>query len=267
MDCKSVRPLADEYLSDQLMVETMRTVVEHLARCPACRAEFDAQRRLRSVLRAAFEGAPELQPRQEFLDSLGGRLRTAVAPGRTGGARPWLAVAAAILAVVGLGATVVTWIARGHMATLAQMAAGDHQSCALKFALEERPTTLADAASKHDVAFAALDALQFPRALPAGALSVVERHACVYHGQLFAHIVLVYKDTAVSVLVADDSAAVGQWWLPDSAPALTSDAGFGVASFLGGRHAVFVVSALPLSDVQRVAQAIRRPIAEALSGG
>lgn len=267
MDCKVVRPLADAYLSEQLLVETTHAVVAHLERCPICRADFEAQRRLRSATRLAFEAAPELQVRREFVDALPGRLR-ARSEGYTTTPiwRSWLGLAAGVVLAVGLGGGGVAWLASGRLAVLARLAAGDHQNCAIKFRLDDRPVTLAEGAARFDPAFGRLETTAAPAALSAGGVRVLERHACVYDGQPFAHIVLRYKDTSVSVLVADQAVSGTAWWHRATASSVAASGGFNLTSFQSEGHRVFFVSSLPSGDVAEVAQAMRAPIAEALAG-
>ena len=268
MNCKDVRPLADAYLSEQLLVETTHAVVGHLEQCRACRAEFEAQRRLRAATRSAFEAAPGLQVRPEFLDALTMRLRaSAETRSATPPWRSWLGVAASVILTAGLGVGGVVWAASGRLSALGRLAAGDHQNCAIRFRLDERPVTLAEGAAKYDAAFGRLGTVgPAVPALSAGAIRVVERHACMYHGQPFAHIVLKYQDTAVSILVADQGGSGSAWWHAAAAWEAPPSGGFNLASFRSRGHMVFVVSSLPATDVEQVAQAMTGPIAEALGG-
>ena len=265
MECPDVRRLADAYLSEQLLVETNQAIVHHLERCPACRAEFEGQRRLRAFTRSAFEQAPGLQPRPEYLREMRARVKASGDTTVAAAWRPWLAAAASVLVAVGLSVATLGWLSRADLLALAHLAAGDHQNCALKFALPERPITLDEAARKFDPAFGALQTVVLPA--PTGARAdVLERHACIYDGQLFAHLVITYQGHAVSVLVADATASAGGWRYGASATALPATRGFNLASFRGAGHSVFVVSTLPLADVQEVAQAIATPILAALGG-
>lgn len=270
MDCKEVRSLADSYLSEQLLVETTHGVVQHIERCPACRAELEARRRLRDTLRSAFEHAPDLQPADAFLDALAARVRAeAVSIRPRPKWRAWLAVAAGVMVMVGLGAATTAWLAQAGLAELAHLAAGDHQNCALKFMLPERPITLTEAAQRFDAAFGPLERVTFP-ATTAGnhAIEFVERHACVYNGQPFAHIVVRYRGVPVSLLIADVAGSGAGWWQGTTAAArvLAPAGGFTLASFRSARRSVFVVSTLPPEAVMELAAAVTPPITEALTG-
>lgn len=267
MECRDVRRLADSFLSEQLLVETTHDIVQHLERCPACRADFEAQRRLRAVTRSAFERAPELRMRPEFLETLRARLHAEAAASQpTKAWRGWLAIAATVALIAGIGG-VQQWSAIQRLSALAHFAVGDHQNCALKFRLSEHPITLEEAGRRYGGAFRALESVE-PSTTPllAGPLRVLERHACVFEGRRFAHIVLEYKETAVSVLVADDDTVGPDWWRGAAARELPPAEGFQVTSFRSPQHVVFVVSSLAEADVQEVARAIAGPISQALSG-
>ncbi len=266
MECRDVRPLADSYLSEQLLVETTRAIVDHLERCPGCRAEFEGIRRLKLAAKGAFERTPSLQIRPEFRSALAASLRDSTA--RPSGLtwRRWLPIAASVVVAVGVGFGIATWLGNGTLAALAHLAAGDHQNCALTFKLAEPPVTLAEGAKRFDPAFARLEAVDLSTTVGEGRLRVAARHACVFEGQPFAHIVVIYKDTPVSLLVADDGSSGSNWWRRAGTRILAADGEFQVARFRSAGHAVFVVSTLPAADVDAVAHATSGPIARALAG-
>jgi anti-sigma factor RsiW len=256
--CREARELADAFLSDQLLVETTNEIVRHLETCPACRAEFDARRRLRTRLRSAVDAAPALAPTPEFVAALKAKLHPAETPAdvtRREWLKSWMAAAAAVVAVVGGGLFARDELRRRRFATLAALAAGDHQNCALKFNLAEQPIPLEEAARRFDPAYATLASL----ALPASAASLA-RHSCVFDGRRFGHVVFRYQDHVVSLLVTageGDGSAV---------PATVSvDGPLRVAAFDVGAHAVFVVSDLPERDTLAVAKELAVPVRQALA--
>jgi len=273
MECRDVRQFAEAFVSEQLLIETTRTVVGHLEHCPACRVEIDGLRRLRTATKSAFAGAAELQGRPEFVAALTARLQTEAAGRQRRPAlrRLWLPVAASLLLLLGAGWGWRVWSASGLTALL-QAAVGDHRFCALTFKLAERPIKLEDAASRYGGVYRQLETVEpSSAALSGGPLRIVERHSCVFNGRRFAHIVLVYKGQPVSLLVADDERRGPAWLAPGSrADASPSDLpvtdGFNVASFRGARHMVFVISSLDGSDVMEVAQAMSGPVSQALTG-
>ncbi len=275
-ECRKARELADAYLSEQLLVETTHDIARHLDGCSACRAEFEARRRLKSAAKLAFERSAELQATPEFATALRARLAAEAAlpvarptPWRRSW-RPWGALAASLLLVVGIGVASLSWLSPSSLAALARLAAGDHLNCALTFRLAEKPISLEQAAREYDAAFGSLQSVMPSSAtLPGGPLEVVDRHSCVWEGVRFAHLVLRYKDTLVSVVVAGDSGATAAW-LPwqqlDHDQAMPSVDGLQMTSFRGARHAAFVVSALPDADVEAVARAMQGPVSRALAG-
>jgi len=266
MECREVRQLAEAFVSDQLPVETTRAVVAHLDRCPACRAEIEGLRRLRAATRSAFVNAAGLAPRPAFATELGERLQS---PGNSAAAptaRPrWLAIAASILILAGLGWGWREWTT--HRSRLLADAVGDHRFCALTFKLAEQPIPLEEAARRYGGIYARLEQLQpSTSTLSGGPLQIVNRHSCVFNGRRFAHIVMRYRNETVSLLIADSDARE-QGTSADRTPvALPVTDGFNVASFRGGRHAVFVVSALSADDVREVTLAMGKSVVEVLNG-
>ena len=156
-----------------------------------------------------------------------------------------------------------TWSA--SLSALMHAAVGDHRFCALTFKLAERPIPLDEAARRYGGVYRRLDTVEpSTDTLSGGPLRIVERHSCVFDGRRFAHIVLRYKDTAVSLLVTDDPRP-GVAWAPDFAmidehpSPLPSADGFHVASFRGPRHVVFVVSSLAGRATSRKSRRHGRP--------
>lgn len=257
MECREVRELADSFLSEQLLVETTHQILAHLATCPSCRAEIESRRRLRTALRGAFERSADLQASPEFLASLGDRVRRQAAPAQSWRAwRPFLALAAGLVLAVGVALGGRAWLG----ASLIRAAVGDHQNCAVRYALKERPISLELAAERFDPAYRSLIPLTpSPARLAAGELTVLERHSCVYDGRRFAHIVLRYHGALVSVLVTPDR-------LARVPRALVAAEGTHVSSFRIGRFAAFVVSSASEEDTHDVAGALAGPLNDALTG-
>ncbi len=264
MECRDARELAEPFISEQLLVETTQEIVRHLDRCHPCRSEFEAQRRLRAATRTAFDRSPGLQISPAFAAALTTRLRAEAAPpGRPRRWRTWVAAAAAVVVVAGAG---VHWRAGEHLSALARLALGDHQNCALRFRLAERPISLEDAQRRYGGRFEALRTVEpAPVDLPAGPLRILERHACVFEGRRFAHLVLEYQGTPVSVLVTGDDAG-GGWWNGTSPHLQEHAGGFRSASFHRAGYAVVIVSALPEAGLDDVVRAMAGPVSRALEG-
>lgn len=270
MECRDVRPLADAFLSEQLLVETMEGVVAHLARCSACRAELEGLRRLRAATRSAFANASSLDARPEFLSALRARLQADAEHGARAGItrRAWLATAASVAAALAVGAAWREWAARS-LTALMHAAVDDHRFCPRK--LSEAPITLAEAARRYDAALGALQTVEpLVTELDGSALHIVERHSCAFNGERFAHLALLYKDQLVSVLVAEAAESGASVWHLGPADDGTVSSfpatdGLHVAAFRGSRHVAFVVSALEQSDVEAVGRAMAGPVTRALA--
>ncbi|HKW03600.1 MAG TPA: hypothetical protein VJN96_27490, partial [Vicinamibacterales bacterium] len=188
-------------------------------------------------------------------------------------ARPrwtWLALAASLALVAVAGTSWREWTVR-NLTALVNAAVRDHRFCTLTSTPGAQRLTLEEAARRYGVFNRALETLQPPAdALGGGPVRILERHSCVFDGERFAHIVLSYKGSTVSLLVPETGNRSARVWgvgPPSSgAPSmLAAPDGFQVAAFHGARRMVFVVSDLPSRDVQDVAQAMAGPVMQALS--
>ncbi len=258
MQCRDARELLDSFIGEELLVETNHELLQHLETCPECRAELDGRRQLRSGVRDAFARASDLQPRPAFAAELAARLRaTAQPPARRMWPRHWLAIAASLIVVLGVSA----YFLRAGLSEIARLAAGDHQNCAVRFALPEKPISLEDAARRYDRAFAQLESAP-PDILrtAAGTLRVADRHSCVFDGRRFGHVVFRLDDHLVSVLMTEDPDAGASpsrqlSWLPRTS-------GFGLASIQTAGHIVYIVSDLQDAEFRVVAKALAEPVSQ-----
>jgi|KBSMisStaDraftv2_1062788.scaffolds.fasta_scaffold69437_2 anti-sigma factor RsiW len=257
MECRDVREMADSFLSEQLLVETNHELLRHLETCPVCRADMAARRALRDKLRSAFVHAADLAPRADFAADLRTRLR-ASQPGITRRSllQSWWTLAAGVALAAGGGVLVRNSTGRSRLATLAREAAGDHQNCAIKFALAERPIALEEAARRYGAPYGALATFEAPAV--GAPLQMLERHACVYQGRRFGHVVFRYRGAVTSLLVTDAAAP--------SAPELEpQDSGPAIASLPAGRFVAFVVADLDREHVLGLAQALAAPLSQHLA--
>jgi anti-sigma factor RsiW len=273
MECRDVREMADSFLAEELLTETNHEILRHLDTCPVCREDLAARRALRAAVKRAFHNARDLESSQEFMVRLRTTLQDAA---RTVPARrrirlqAWWALAATVLLVVALGLAYRgrDWITA--TGALARAAVGDHLNCALHFRLAEKPITLEEAARRYDVAYRVLENLP-PNDVTtvAGTAHVLERHSCVYGGRRFAHVVLDYGGTRVSLLV---TAVEGnaQLALPGEVLPHVSSAGhvddMSVVSFRTSRHMVFVVADVAQADLVKLADAVAGPLYRGLAG-
>lgn len=260
MQCRDARELLDSFIGEELLVETNHELLRHLATCPECSAEVEGRRRVRSGLKQAFSRSVDLQMRPELSHELAARLRASTLAARRTWQTRWLAIAASLLVIAGAG----TYFLRARVSEATRLAAGDHQNCAVKFALQEKPISLKDAAERYDAAYAQLvttppDTVR----TAAGILRIADRHSCVFGGRRFGHVVFRLDDHLVSVLMTQEEVTgtsskddVRQLsWLPRMN-------GFGMASLHTTGHVVYIVSDLQDTEFRVVAQALAQPVSQ-----
>jgi hypothetical protein len=273
MECRDVRELADSFLSEELLTETNHEILRHLETCPECRADLDARRALRDGVRRAFHGAADLAPRPEFTAGLRTTLQNAAhhTPARRGfRLQGWWALAATVLlaVTVGLAYRGREWIVA--TGALARAAVGDHLNCAVRFRLAEQPIRLEAAAVRYGPAYRVLEKLPPDDVMtPVGPAHVVERHACVYAGRRFAHVVFEYRGQHVSLLVTDAERGLELTLPGEALPHVTSIGridNVSVVSFRASRHMVFFAGDLPQTDLIELADAVAEPLYRGLAG-
>jgi hypothetical protein len=270
MNCRDVREVADSFLCEELLTETNHEILRHLDTCPSCRTELDARRRLRGVLRTAFNRAPELQPAGEFADRLRDQLRQAAVHKHRSWtfSRRWLALAAGLVLAAGVTAAVLLTRSSAPAVELARVAIGDHRNCALKYRLVKNPVPLEEAAQRFDSAYRLLlDAPPHAISTPDGPVRVVERHSCEYGAHRFGHVILQYRGRVVSLLVTANDRATAA---PESAEAIPHVIGYpmeglSVVSVNGTRHAVMLVSDLEKNELTQLAGIVSLPLAQRLA--
>jgi putative zinc finger protein len=257
MQCRDVRELADSFLSEQLLVETNHELLRHLETCPECRAEIAGRRGMRDTLRSAWLGAEDLQPRPEFAAELAATLRPSRAGmSRRSALRWWWTMAAGVVLAAGGGVLVRDARSRSRLAALARAAAGDHQNCALRFNLRERPISLDEAGRRYGAPYVELATLELPAI--DGSLETIERHACVYQARRFGHLVSRFQGVPVSLLITDGVP-------PNAAELQPSDGGHQVAALPAGRFLGFVVADLAPPQILRLAQSVVEPLSKHLT--
>ena len=269
MDCQEFWEIADSYLSDELTIESNHEAIAHIEKCAKCRDELAARRAMRTKLREAFVGLPANRMRPEFMDDLSRSLQNAGVGRRSDWWRRYsvLAVAAGLLLAAVLGVVAIRQqLSRpAHRITqnlpnqvqteLAQAAVGDHRNCAVQFRLAEKPINLELAGREYDPAYLGLTKSIFTEGgeAPLG-VQLVEAHSCVFKGRRFAHLVLKYHGSLVSVLVTDvprGSEVRSDRSSPLQEPesiVVSQMEDYNISFFQTARHAVFVVSALPEGD-------------------
>jgi len=271
MECQDVREMADSYVVDELLTETNHEILRHLDTCPRCRADIAGRRALRMAVRHAFHRAQELAPSTEFTTQLRATLEHAAttAEARRGfRLSGWFALAATVLLAVTLGFAYRgrEWVTA--TAALARAAVGDHRYCALKFQLAERPIPLEDAAQRYGAMYRVVETAPPDDVSTIGrAAHVLERHACVYDGRRFAHVVLDYGGSRVSLLVTASPEGI-PIAVPNAARVARHDAridSMSVVSVRTDRYTIFLVGELDQAELARLANAVAEPLARQLA--
>jgi anti-sigma factor RsiW len=149
-------------------------------------------------------------------------------------------------------------------------AVGDHRNCAVRFRLAEKPIPLEEAEKRYAAWYGRLlDTPPVQLALSTGPVRVIERHACVFNGLRFAHVVLQFQGQLVSLLVTEDRRwlpnLIGGEGQPHLAPQPVAD-GFSVVSFRTSVHRVFVVSNVGEPELREIAETLAGPVAQRLPG-
>jgi anti-sigma factor RsiW len=272
MECRDVREMADSFLGEELLTETNHEILRHLETCPVCRADLAGRRALRAAVQRAFHNARNLDPSPEFTAHLRTTLQDAAHKVRARrGIRfqGWWALAATVLLAIALGVAYRgrDWITA--TGALARAAVGDHRNCALQFRLAEKPISLEEAAQRYGAPYRALESLP-PNDVTTvvGPAHVLERHACVYGGRRFAHVVLEYRGTHVSLLVTaiNNGARIT---IPDEArPTLNEGRvdSMSVVSVQASQYMIYFVGDLAQPDLARLADAVAGPLSHQLAG-
>lgn len=301
MDCRNFKDVLDSYLCGELAVETNHDCLRHAEQCPPCRQELGARRQLRTTLRAALtrtcmseaaqarlrdglraaaENAPVVQvgadhtpgqgqPRAwpEFWPLHWPSLPLAwLAPNFV---RPAFVTAVLLLTLGGLG--LYAYKARlQQTSALAQLsdtvmaeAAGDHQTCALKFAGAHADAATPAWMKEKYPAFAGL-----VEAAAAGAqgMELKAVHVCGFKQRRFGHLIYAQRGQLISLLVTTrDEACLRSGKVPadDGLPAGLQhalSAAYQINAYQTAKYVVLVVSALPEKENAQVALRLAGPV-------
>ncbi|REJ77433.1 MAG: hypothetical protein DWQ47_13710 [Acidobacteria bacterium] len=277
MNCRDFHVLLDSYLSDELLTETNHDILRHLEDCQGCRSAIEARRLVRTRLRSAVRTAPEFEVSASFKKRLqselsGGRSRTNVRSGSFGWlnvTRGWALAAAGVLLIFSVGVFFTytsgddPGVAAGTEVLrtdslppdhLVNIAAVDHENCAVKHFADDPATTVAEVPSE----FRGL--AQVVSSEMKGLLKdcdLVDSHSCGYKGVKFSHVIMKNGGRVLSVLVtgesADPGAIVGRvksFASPD----------YTVSSFDVAKRSVLVVSELDAGMNAEAAQLLAEPL-------
>ena len=271
MECCDVRDMADAFLAEELVGDSSDRMLRHLETCRFCQDDLGARRALRDGMRRAFHRAPELAPTPEFLTHVRATLADTLrqAPAARGLRFPgwWMLAATVFLAL----ASALTYRGVTMAGALARAAVGDHRNCALERRLRETAIPLEEAARRYGGAtYRILEKLPPDDvSTTAGTARIVRRHACVYEGRRFAHVVLEYRGTLVSLLVTAADSGIHLTFPGEALPHVTSAKQvdrMSVVSFRTPRYAVFLAGNVAPADLTALAGAIVAPLYRELAG-
>src|SRR5262245_42439461 len=270
MTCRDVQELADSFEDDALEPTATGEILWHLATCSACRSDLEGRRTLRRSLQSAFSRASDLQPPSDLAVRLRTTLRHAAGLSRNQRTDhwQWLALAASVAVAVGLSAWVLLHGSTAPLDKIAVDAIGDHWNCGLKNRTIRTPVPLEQAAQQFDRAYRLL--LTVPDdhvSTPDGLVSVLERHSCAFGTRRFGHVILEYHGKVVSLLLTQEDSDLSDASVGHAAAHVDgrSDTGFTVVSLRESAHTVLLVSDLETQDLERLSEAIARPLAQKLA--
>lgn len=293
MNCKDFREIADSYLSDELLVETNHEVLRHLENCPNCRNDLAMRREFREKLRSAVKNAPPSRINAAFLKRLQFNLRSQFSrPSlweRISANWQFIVPTFAVL-LVALSIGLFVWrnnlskngdltasektptptrIIENNTNTatsaikiafdeLADKARGDHENCALKHNLSEKPVSLEKASQTFGKFNKDLDKTVFEsvkKVFPED-VEFIKAHSCVFEGKRFAHIVLRYGKKIISVVVTESESGLSANSELEAITCSPAKNGLQVACFKTPKHAIFVVSDLSETENLMLARTI-----------
>jgi len=278
--CEKAREYLDSYISSELLVETNHEMLQHIERCPACTAEFEARSRLRTRLKAAVEATSvpaDLQARvRQRIQS-----RRLYIPAWSGSSwTHWAMPAAAMAAVVVCAGLWLrpslpplpdnadrpgqrAFIERISVSLGRVLKAGlsDHVHCAIFRDHTQKPPALEVMKSQLGPGFDELLPV-VKTGIPEG-FRVVLAHHCTTFGRKFTHVTMQRGTTEVlSLVITEKQPGESLDGLKPSAqpagiPIYESGAErYQVAGFEAGRYFAFIVSELRPAKNLQVAETI-----------
>jgi Putative zinc-finger len=272
--CAKVRRRLDSYLAGELSVDLSHEILEHLDRCPECRAESDAREKLRSSFRRVAGATPG--PRDGFEDEVRALLLKTLLE------RP-MGAGFLLAASLVLGAGVTGWLVLSRAAapeasrvtdvavldaTAADFAALNHKNCT-RAGKWPREAASAEAFTGHLDAGLAAAARAAAARLPG--YTPVVAHECAHAGEMIFHIIFrrpsdESPDGLVSVVVTRPGSALAEHASATARLGVSHRLGYSVA---GARAAdgrlVLVVSSASEKETVEMERAVLPALAAAIA--
>ena len=272
--CARVRRRLDSYLAGELSVDLSHEILEHLDRCPECRAESEAREKLRASFRRVAGATPG--PRDGFEDEVRALLL------KTPLKRPMAGLLLAASLVFGAGVT--GWLVLSRAAppdsgrpiddvavldaSAADFAALNHKNCA-RAGTWPREAASAEAFTEHLDARLAAAARAAAARLPGYA--PVAAHECASAGETIFHIILrrprdESPDGLVSVVVTRPGSALAARAAATARLGSSRRFGYAVAGARGADgRLVLVVSSASEKETVEMGRAVLPALATAIA--
>ena len=258
-ECQDMREMLDLYFDNELLIETNRSVLDHLGFCRDCAAESERRIELRRLLKEALTLEDDEERESENLS----RRRVQIALDRERCPRisariRWAALAASLILVSALG------LAYWRIGNISKQANSPEVNTA-----SSRPSVLIAAVDRDAVENHKVCALSYPRdwtfdkqrvtreltprfapliqainGKPAS-YELIEGHICSYQQRKYAHLIFRGQGNTVSVFIEQDDPRGDAKSTRSVEIAHTSYTAYQVASVDTGIHRIFLVSDLP----------------------
>lgn len=249
--CRRIRPLLDPYLSNELLVETLQEVNEHLPKCPGCRSALEARRQSRQWLAAAVrEQALPVGLETRVV----AKLRAEAAPrmGFAWGSWAWAGGGLAALLIAGFFTLERYRVETQRIAAMLGLGRLDHVECTLGGYYPDTPPTKVAMETELGAEYRSLLPAVAEQAQREG-LVMREAHQCEWKGRRFVHFILKNDQRLMSVILTKKQAEdpLPRFELlsamkADGIPVYTaSESRFEIAGLESGSHLAFVASNYP----------------------
>jgi anti-sigma factor RsiW len=287
MDCCNFKDMLDSYLCQELAVETNHAMLSHAEHCSPCRTELASRRNLRQALRRA---CTEDRMSDEACERLRALLRaeattketrnSAVAGWRERWAaffklpllRPVPAMAAVLILIAGAfalyrlqGNVGIDRVAAMRLSdALMADAAEDHQMCVRYVKPDSLSAGIPDTVRNFDEGCVGLDKVLANEAI---GFQLCSAHVCsVKDGRRFAHLIYKHDAELISLLVTPRDAKalkIGKLLELDALQADFQEShreDLAVGAYQTSKRVVLVVSKLPESENEKLAQTLALPV-------
>lgn len=213
MKCTDALRWLDPYIDNQLDADATSHVLKHLEACPACFAELELRRRLRTRLKSAVDNGSTATPylTTKVLASVRAAER---APRWISWQRQLVATAAILVVSLGIGSIAYqlghlrftteaqeSYIAKisSHVSSIMRVGLGDHVHCAVFRRFPKNPPPLEHLGQNLAPEFKGLVNVVKPH-VPKG-FRIVLAHQCRYNSRPFIHLTMKSDTKLISLVI------------------------------------------------------------------